>query len=371
MSEPATRGRTKVLVDLLFYTGRKGGMESYVREVYSRLHNDATTEYIGLASSELASGNSSWFPGEVIDSGISGENRIDWAQGELFQVARHARRLRVDVIHCPANLGPWRSRLPVVVTLHDLLPFRHPDYVPGWHSRVLRMMIRLATRRAARVITVSNASRADISDVLRLSSSHIDVIPLAGGPLASSAATSPLREPGQVLAVGNRMPHKNLELLIEAIGLIPAPNRPKLVITGSHGDDPLAPVVRAHHLDDWVSLRGWLSAEELEHLYSESTLLAFPSLFEGFGLPLIEAMARGCPVLCADIPVLREVGGSAVSFVDPTDAPAWAGEIERLVDSPNELALLARRGLERAAQFDWGQTAAATRQSLVRAARTS
>jgi glycosyltransferase involved in cell wall biosynthesis len=164
------------------------------------------------------------------------------------------------------------------------------------------------------------------------------------------------------------MPHKNLERLIEAMGLIPAPIRPKLVITGSHGTDPLAPVVRAHHLEGWVSLRGWLSSEELEQLYSESTLLAFPSLFEGFGLPLIEAMARGCPVLCADIPVLREVGGAAVSYADPTDSAAWAGAIAKLVDSPDELTEMARRGRKRAAEFDWAHTAAATRQSLLRAA---
>ncbi|TFC19210.1 glycosyltransferase family 1 protein [Cryobacterium algoritolerans] len=361
---------SRVLVDLLFFTGRKGGMESYVREVYSRIEPGADgLEFLGLASRELAAelaGDTGWFPGEIVDSGISGENRIAWARGELFCVARFARRLGADLIHCPANLGPAWSPVPVVLTVHDLLPFRHPEYVPGAYSRVLRAMIRLAARGARRILTVSAASQGDIVRYLRVPESRIDVVPLAGHGPGASPAPLP-RLPRQLLAVGNRMPHKNFPMLLAALALVPEGTRPQLVVTGSHGDDPLAPVVATLGLKPWVSLRGWLHPDELDRLYAESSLIVFPTLFEGFGLPVLEAMSRGCPVVCADIPVLHEVAGDAAVYVSPHDAGALAATIGRLLDDPAELARRSNLGRDRARTYSWATTARDTVASLQRA----
>ncbi|WP_166789057.1 glycosyltransferase family 1 protein [Cryobacterium sp. TMT1-21] len=360
----------RVLVDLLFFTGRKGGMESYVREVYSRIEPGADgIEFVGLASSELAVAGAPWFPGEIVDSGISGENRIAWARGELFSVGRAARRQRADLVHCPANLGPAWSRVPVVLTVHDLLPFRHPEYVPGAYSRILRTMIRVAAHGARRVLTVSVASADDIVHYLRVPPARIDVVPLAGqdADADSGTAAAPLpRLPRRLLAVGNRMPHKNFPLLLEALALVPVESRPHLVVTGSHGDDPLAPVVARLGLAPWVTLRGWLSAEELDRLYAESSLIVFPTLFEGFGLPVLEAMSRGCPVVCSDIPVLHEVAGEAAVYVAPQDAEALAATLSGLLDDPAELARMSERGRDRARTFSWGRTARDTVASLQR-----
>jgi glycosyltransferase involved in cell wall biosynthesis len=354
----------RVLVDLLFYTGTKGGMESYVREVYSRLAaDDPELEFVGYASSELATTGAPWFPGPVIDSGISGENRIAWARGELFAVARAARRHRADLVHCPANFGPLRSRVPVVLTIHDLLAFRHPEYVPGAYSRVLRTMIRAAARTARRVITVSRASRDDIVAFLRVPADRVVVTPLAGSTPAGGAALH--RHETQLLAVGNRMPHKGFETLLEALARIEPAHRPTLVITGSHGDDPLTPVVERLGLGATVDLRGWLGRDELDRLYAESTALVFPTRFEGFGLPPLEAMARGCPVIVADIPVMHEVAGDAAVYVDPTNPDAIARAIESVLDSPDERSRMSRAGLARAADFSWDATAAATRAALL------
>ncbi|TFC01248.1 glycosyltransferase family 4 protein [Cryobacterium mannosilyticum] len=366
---------SRVLVDLLFFTGRKGGMESYVREVYSRIEPGADgLEFIGLASRELAAelatelapGDTGWFPGEIVDSGISGENRIAWARGELFGVARFARRLGADLVHCPANLGPAWSPVPVVLTVHDLLPFRHPEYVPGAYSRVLRTMIRLAARGARRILTVSAASRSDIVRYLRIPASRVDVVPLAGQDQEANPTQLP-RLPRQLLAVGNRMPHKNFPLLLEALSLIPEGARPHLVVTGSHGDDPLTPVVARLGLEPWVSLRGWLHPDELDRLYAESSLIVFPTLFEGFGLPVLEAMSRGCPVVCADLPVLHEVAGDAAVYVSPHDAAALAATISELLDDPAELARRSGLGRDRASTFSWATTAQGTVASLQRA----
>ncbi|MDH6235951.1 glycosyltransferase family 1 protein [Cryobacterium sp. CG_9.6] len=363
---------TRILVDLLFFTGTKGGMESYVREIYRRITPGADgLTYVGLASSELAATDTSWFPGEIIDSGISGEDRIQWALGELFRVAGFARRTGAQLIHCPANLGPAWSRVPVVLTVHDLLPFRHPEYVPGAYSHVLRAMIRLAARTARRVLTPSAASRDDIVRFLRTPPERVDVVPLAGEVRSGASGRAIVRRPDQLLAVGNRMPHKNFETLLDALALIPPATRPHLVITGSHGADPLAPVVARLGLQASVSLRGWLSTAELETLYAESTLFVFPTSFEGFGLPVLEAMALGCPVLCADIPVLREIAGNAATYVHASSAAELATAITHLLHSPELLAERGAAGTKQAQLFSWERSAHGTVASFQRALRDS
>ena len=359
-------GRRRVLVDLVFFTGTKGGMESYVREVYSRLSpDDPELEYIALMSSELASAGAPWFPGTVVDSGVRGDDRIAWARAELFGVAKAARRLGADLVHCPANFGPLRSTVPVVLTVHDLLAFRHPEYVPGAYSRILRTMIRAAARGARRILTVSRASSDDIVTYLGVPRERVVVTPLAGS--APAVVEPPPRRDDRLLAVGNRMPHKGFEILLEALARIDAEHRPALVITGSHGEDPLVPVVERLRLADHVDLRGWLSRDELDVLYAESTALVFPTRFEGFGLPPLEAMARGCPVIVSDIPVMHEVAGDAAVYVDPTDPDAIARAIRSLLDAPAERERMSRAGLARAAEFSWDATAAATREVLLQA----
>ena len=362
----------RVLVDLLFYTGTKGGMESYAREVYSRLSpDDPDLEYVGLASRELAATDTSWFPGRVVDSGISGEDRVAWARSELVSLGGAARRHGADLVHCPANFGPLRSGVPVVLTVHDLLAFRHPEYVPGAYSRVLRWMIRVAARRARRILTVSRASRDDIVRYLGVPAERIVVTPLAGSRPggddvgAGAGAGAIERREASLLAVGNRMPHKGFETLLEALARIDADERPRLTITGSHGDDPLALTVDRLGLGDRVDLRGWLSRDELERLYSESTALVFPTRFEGFGLPPLEAMSRGCPVIVSDLPVMHEVAGDAAVYVDPADPEAIADAIRSLLGDPAERERMSRAGLVRAAEFSWEATAAATRAALL------
>jgi glycosyltransferase involved in cell wall biosynthesis len=356
---------TRILVDLLFYSGTKGGMESYARRLYSRM--PPTFEFIGLASSELAATDYSWFPGEVVDSGLKGENRRAWATGELTAVARRARRLGADLIHSPANIGPWTSRVPLVLTVHDLLPFRHPEFVPGPYAPVLRALVRGAARNARRILTVSSSSKADIVSILGRSDDDIDVVPLAGADSAPTNRPAHDRRSPFLLSVGNRLPHKNFESLIRAMSLIPAPTRPRLIITGSHRSDPLGPQIHHLGLEDWVELRGWVPTGELESLYARATAVVVPTLFEGFGLPVLEAMEHSCPVICSDIPPLREVAGRNAAYFDPTQPESIARAITKSIASPGLLDSLAAAGRERSANFSWAQTAAGTTQSFERA----
>ncbi|MBK5237535.1 MAG: glycosyltransferase family 4 protein [Actinomycetales bacterium] len=362
-----------VLTDLLFYTGTRGGMESYVREVYSRVQEHSPQlRFVGLASKELAAAGAPWFPGELIDSGISSKSSVRWAMAEILLPARVASRIHADVIHSPANIGPIFSRVPVVLTIQDVLSFRHPEFIPGVPGAILRWLIRAASKNARRILTISAASAADIIAFLDVEPQGITVIPLAGSGTnghAVTAATTDVdadaraKEAGAqhvILSGGNRLPHKNFETLLRALAIIPENIRPRLIITGGPISDPLVPLVQELNVGDWVDLRGWVTADELTELYATATVYVFPTRFEGFGLPVLEAMARGCPVICSDIPVLREVGGDAAIFADTTDARVLAQQIGALLSNPTLQKQARNRGLERAKMFSWDTTAAET-----------
>lgn len=357
----------RVLVDLLFFSGTRGGTETYVRELYPRL-GDSGIEFIAFASSEFAATDTSWFPGRVIDSGISGHNRLLWARGELMAVARAAQREGADLIHSPANLGPVRSKVPVVLTLHDMVSFRHPEWVPtraaGWF---LRWMIRGAARNARLIVTDSEAAKFDIHDLLHIPEDRIAVVGLAGSDATTTTGESSARQPRLIFSPGNRMPHKGLSTLIEALSLIPAERRPTLALTASTPQDPLRVVAERYGVRDHVQFNGWVTRAELDELYAEATLVVFPTMFEGFGLPVLEGMSHGAPVLCSDLPVLREVGGDAAEYVEAGSASALASAIDGLLHDPARRAQLATAGKDRVVLYSWTSTAAAFERELRRA----
>jgi glycosyltransferase involved in cell wall biosynthesis len=357
----------RILVDLLFLTGRKGGMESYARRLYSAMPTESGVEFVGLISREAEALDTSWFPGEIVRSGIAGEDRVAWAAGELRSVVPHARRAGADLVHSPANVGPMRSSLPVVLTVHDVLPFAHPEWVPGRHAAVLRWLVRRAARNAARVVTISRASRDGIAAHLGVPAERIDVIPLGGGTVAPVAPSAETDRP-TVLTMGNRLPHKNGETLVAALAELPPERRPRLVVTGeTDGVDPLRTLAERLGVLDDVDFAGWVSPQALEELWAQATVVAVPSRFEGFGLPVLEGMARGRAVVCSDLPVLHETGGDAASYVDATDPRAWAAELERLIGDASARDGLVAAGLRRAGEFSWQTTATRTLESFQRA----
>jgi len=357
----------RVLVDLLFLTGTKGGMETYVRRLYSAIPQDSGLEFVGLIAREAEEMDLSWFPGELIRSGVRGDDRVAWALAELRSIPGWARRTNADIIHSPANVGPPKAPVPVVLSVHDLLPFVHPEWVPGLHAPIVRWMVRRAARNATRVLTISEASRSDLLTELKIPADRIDLVPLAGSPIA--AATSVPREKSLVLTVGNRMPHKNTETLVRAMAELPPGERPTLAITGGGDRDPLPPLVAQLGLTSDVEFLGWVTDAELERLYSRATMVAVPTRFEGFGLPVLEAMSRGCPVVCSDLPVLHDVAGDAAAYVEAGDPPAWAATISALLADPSSLSAMTAAGFERAASFSWERTASLTVDAFYRALR--
>jgi glycosyltransferase involved in cell wall biosynthesis len=343
----------RVLVDLLSYSGTKGGMETYTRELYRALGALGDEyEYVGFLSREGAALDRSWFPGRIIESGISGENRFQWAWGELTQVARAADRVRADLVHSPATLGPRKTTMPTVVTMHDMLYWSHP-----WMEKV-------AARNATRIVTISPTSADEIVKYLGVERGRLDVVPLAGttpeGVDRSLAGTDgPL-----ILAMGNRRPHKNWGSLIRALTHIPEAKRPRVVITGGRGEDPLQADVDETGMAEWVDLRGWVDDAEVRRLYSTATALAIPSLAEGFSLPSLEAMAAGVPVLLSDIDVHRFVAGDAARYFEPADDRSLAEAMIAVTTDAGLRQRMSAAGVARAAEFTWQRTARETRASF-------
>lgn len=352
----------RVLVDLLSYTGTKGGMEVYARELYRGLGEIAPKwDFIGFMSSEGYSLDRSWFPGRTIDSGLSGENRFVWAYGELFAVSRAARRLQADLVHCPATLGPRKTPMPTVVTLHDMLYWSHPEFMSTpLYTAPVKWMEKVAARNASRIITDSPGSAEEIAKYLSTPADSIDVIPLAGGHPTAVDRTKAGSKGPLIIAMGNRRPHKNWGAIPRALALIPPDRRPRAIITGGRGEDPLTPLVQELGLEEWVELRGWVDEDEVAELYSTATALAIPSLMEGFSLPTLEAMSAGVPVLLSDMGVHRYVGGDAALYFPAEDSHALADVIDRVIHDTDLQAHLTRAGLEREKQFTWERSARET-----------
>lgn len=351
----------RILVNLLSFTGTKGGMETYTRKLYEEFATMGTgDEYIGYASTEFMTRDHSWFPGRVIDSGFSGENRFVWAFAELFMVARAARREKADLIHNPATLGPWRSRVPAVYTMHDMLYFRAPELMATpFYTKPVQWMEKRAAGNASYIITDSIASAEDIETYLGFPRDRTPVVYLAG-TLRASAVSDVERERDLLLVVGNRLPHKNMAGVVRAMARIPIDKRPRLVVTGSRGDDPLKPIVDELNLHEHVDLRDWVPNDELDWLYAHATALVVANYCDGFGLPSLDAMLVGLPVLLSDIPVYHEINGDAAGYFDPHDLDSIAATMVRATTDHEWTASLAQKGYAQAARYSWRRVATET-----------
>ncbi|MGH7263752.1 MAG: glycosyltransferase family 4 protein [Candidatus Rokuibacteriota bacterium] len=290
---------------------------------------------------------------------------------ELWRLALLARRDRADVYHAPHYVCPPLLSCPAVVTIHDLIHLRFPAQLRGALAPLYaRVMLRLAVRRAARVVTVSDATRRDIETRLGAPPTRVRVIPNGVAAHFRPAADGAGLDPGlaalgvtqpYLLFVGNALPHKNLPRLCEAFAALPA-SLGRLVLAG------VTPAVRprvqatceALGLEDRVLVLAPVPEWLLPPLYQGATLLAAPSLWEGFGLTALEAMACGTPVLAANRGGLAEVVGGAGMLVDPTNVDALREGLYNLATRESERAALRTAGLVRARAFSWRQAAQAT-----------
>jgi glycosyltransferase involved in cell wall biosynthesis len=262
------------------------------------------------------------------------------------------------------------------VTIHDLNYRIVPEAHLGILGLGMRVLVPLAARRSDRIIVDASSTRDDLERLLRAPAEKVDVVPLGVGtpqvtPLEERALRSRLGAGDRtiVLSVSALRPHKNLARLIGALALIPPERRPLLAISGyrtAHEEELRRRAIELGVSDD-VRLLGWVDPSELEGLYAAARCFVFPSLYEGFGLPVLEAMARGVPVACSGRGALAEVADDAALRFDPESEPAIASAIERLLTDTGEAERLRVAGRERAARFTWEATAAGTLASYERA----
>jgi glycosyltransferase involved in cell wall biosynthesis len=288
---------------------------------------------------------------------------------------------RIDVFLSPYYKAPLSAPCPVVLTIHDLLFLDERAYPQRGRRRALRMlfvpMARAMARRAARIVTDSEHSRRDIVRLLGVSDEKIRVVPIGLAPTLAPVAIDERAGVGArygvvepyALYVGNFKPHKNLPRLLRAWASLGARARGQLVLAGTRDADATALETLARDLGvaDRVRFTGFVADADLAALYSGAAAVVLPSLYEGFGVPVIEAMACGAPVVCSNTTSLREVAGDAALLVDPEREDAIADGLARVLADDDLRGRLVAAGRARATTFDVEKTGAAIEAVLAEA----
>ncbi len=297
-------------------------------------------------------------------------NAPNYSLSEQWLIPGLLRQLHPHVYHSPYYIMPYRPGYPTIVTVHDLIPLLYPRHFTRSQRFVFGVTIRLSLRVAQKVIVVSRATANDLRALLNVPPDKVTIIPEAADPamrraspdvIAAIRARYHLPE-SYVLYVGSNKPHKNLTRLVEAFARHQNQSPITLAI-GGHWD---ARYPTAHQratelaLSNRIQWLGPVPQADLPALYSGATLFIFPSLYEGFGLPVLEAMACGTPVVCSNISSLPEVIGDAGLLFDPLNVDTIATTIRRALENPDLRAELRQRGLARAAQFTWERVAEKT-----------
>jgi alpha-1,3-rhamnosyl/mannosyltransferase len=277
--------------------------------------------------------------------------------------------------HSPYYLMPYRTGRPTVMTFHDAIPLRFPAHVSPRARLLFRLALRLAISSSDHIITISWSAHHDLrSTVPSLRSANVTTVYEAADPRfapQSTAAIAQMRARYDLpadffLYVGSNKPHKNLPLLVQAHARLPA-SAPPLVIAGPW--DARYPEARQIADPARVRFLGAVDDADLPALYAAALAFVFLSRYEGFGLPVLEAMACGTPVICSNAASLPEVAGDAALLIDPTDESVLVEALQRILDDRALRAQLSARGLERAARFSWARAAAETLAVYRRVAR--
>jgi alpha-1,3-rhamnosyl/mannosyltransferase len=317
--------------------------------------------------------------------GVPVDERFRWRRIDLpdplwhLGCAASASRATDALLSTNSYLTAWFTAVPTVPVVYDLVAWLPGARAQARAARIERATIRPAVRRAQALLSISEATRRDLVERFPAAAGKAVVVPLAADP--AFAARVPDAERDAVLAehglerpfvlcTGTLEPRKNLTRLLDAWARLPAPVRTghDLVLVGPRGWERDEVLRRA---GEEVRVLGFLPDAQLVALYQACRVFAYPSLYEGFGLPVLEAMAAGAPVVTSDVSSLPEVGGDAVAYADPRDTASIAGALERLLTDAAERARLAAAGPRRAAGFSWDRTAAEMLAALQAAAAST
>jgi glycosyltransferase involved in cell wall biosynthesis len=362
----------RIAIDARKY--RDFGIGTYIRNLVRQLARlDRATEYVLLCK-----------PQDCADLAALGPNfravvetAPPYSVAEQIRIPIALRRERADLFHAPHYVLPPLINCRSVVTIHDCIHLLFPQYLPGRLAYgYARTSLWLATHRSNRVLTVSETSKSDILRRFHIPADKVTVVYNAIDERLSEVPAEAefervriryqLRDP-YALYAGNIKPHKNLERLIDAFDRLrhePGFEALKLVIIGDEISryQGLRRAVHEHKLHKHVRFFGFVPVETLSVLYRLASVFVFPSLYEGFGLPPLEAMASGTPVVTSNVSSLPEVVGDAAVLVDPYDPDSIADGMRRVLTDDDLRASLRQRGLERVREYSWEQSVARIRE---------
>ena len=356
-------------------TSPAAGVRRYSRELLKALV--ALGDDLDLVA---LGGDASAVPDGVayVDEPAHPPTNLGWS---LVGLPRAAQRTRIDVLHAPAYTAPLWGTVPIVLTIHDVSYARHPEWYPYRRDLVRRAFYRRSARRADVLVTDSAFSASEISAAYQIPRDRIVVAPLGvdlhfspAGPAQACELPQEISGPF-VLHVGDLHERRNLATLVDAV--IAARRHfggaaaVSLVLAGVDRGvgDALCEIARDAEVPEAVVNLGPVSEDLLLSLYRCATALVYPSLYEGFGLPVLEAMACGTPVIASCAASIPEVVGDAGLLVDPLDLAGWTDAIVTVVNDDDRRAQLRSQGLARAAEFTWARTARLTMDAYRRASR--
>ena len=351
----------RVAIDAHTLGRRATGNETYVRSLLEALTERHDIHPIALVD-----------PGAAIPHSLARNHRLlGWKHPIprlMLDLASPRRKWGAQLLHVQ-YIRPPMSDVPIVTTVHDISFEHFPAMFTLMARARMRALIPWSARRSRAVLTGSAYSRMDLIERYGLSEDRVWVTPYAADArfrlhsrAEIEAVLERLRLPHDyVLCVGNLQPRKNLPRLLDAYAQL-SNTRPPLVVVGQrawlHSD--VFSSLRRLAMADQIHLTGYVAGTDLPALYSGALAFVYPSLFEGFGLPILEAMASGAPTVASNTSSIPEVAGNAAIQVDPTDVDAIAEALDRVISSESLRATMRKRGFRQAAQFSWDRCAEAT-----------
>jgi glycosyltransferase involved in cell wall biosynthesis len=364
---------------LYLVPGEVGGSEIYARNllraIAAREPELELVAYVGREALESLERELWAAQTRFVTSPAPSRNKALRVAAELTWLPLRARRDRVELLHSLGTTSPVLSPVPSVVSVLDVIYHHFPDTFPAASRLGLRLVVPAGARRAKRVIAISASGKRDLVETLHLRPEKVDVVHLgfamkeatAPTPEAELRARFELGAEPLLLTVAAALRHKNIFRLIEAFARLEGSAR--LVVVGHAGlDQPrLQAQAEALGVGDRVHFTGWVDDADLEGFYAAAAAFVYPSLMEGFGMPVLEAMYRGVAVACSNLSAMPEVAGDAAELFDPYDVGAIEAAIARLLHDPGRRAELVARGRERWRGFSWERSAEETLEVYERA----
>jgi glycosyltransferase involved in cell wall biosynthesis len=366
-------GLRRVGLNLLYLVpGETGGGETYARRLLPELAK-ARPElelhaFVNREAFEALGPNGLGEGIEALQVDVNGRSRPRRVAAEQLTLPRLCRRHSVELLHSLGSTAPVRPGVVSVTTILDVIYATHPEAHTRFMRAGMRVLVPLSARGADRIIAISQSAAREITATLGVPGDRIDVVHLGGLPPGPATDESELRgrlglgDAPIVLSVSARRPHKNLPRLLRAFAEVETEPEPLLVLPGyvTPFEDEITRETSRLGLEARVRMLGWVSDPDLEGLYRAAACFVFPSLVEGFGLPVLEAMERGVAVACSNTSAMPEVAGDAARYFDPKDVADIRAALADLLRDRAYAKRLAEAGRERAKQFTWSKAAERT-----------